>query len=312
MDKSNLIGLVAVLLVAGFVVGRLDAKSRTAASAPAVAPLGEIEVAAAPAPSAPTPSPTVQPAAVAPSAARPKPAASSSLSAQTDEGAGKGADLDEIGHSPKVGAPFLGEKVPVAQLVIFSDFQCPVCRRSADPIKQLVLDFPGKVRVVFRNNALAMHGRAQPAAMAATAAKRQGKFWPYHDKLFHEGALDDASLRRFATEVGCDMSQFEKDLADPTLLAEVQRESKWAEAMGASGTPAFFVNGVRQVGWGSYLALKSMIGREIQKGDELIAQGTPKAKVIEERIKTSAATNTRDADDPPIDPAKWVEMLTAP
>ena len=67
----------------------------------------------------------------------------------------------------------MGEKEGVVLVTVFSDFQCPVCKRSADPIKQLVVDFPGQVRVNFRHNALAMHGRSQPSAIATVAAAKE-------------------------------------------------------------------------------------------------------------------------------------------
>jgi len=313
-EKSNLIAMSTVLLVAGFSVGQLDAASRAPAAqvAPAaVAPAPEAAPAPAPTPAAAAPAPTPAPAPAAAAApAAPKPS-SSGLDSQTDEGAGKNVDLAKIAVSPKgVESPFLGSKDATVVVNVYSDFQCPVCKRSADPIKQLVDDFPGKVRVYFRHNALPMHGRSKPSAIASIAAKRQGKFWEYHDKLFQTGMLDDASLRQAASELGLDMAQFDKDLADPALAARVDEEAAWAQAMGATGTPGFFVNGVRQVGWGSYLALKSIVQREIDKGEELIAGGTPRNQVIAKRIAALADKNTKGEGEAAIDAAKWAQYLT--
>ena len=316
MDKSNVIAVAAVLGIAGFLVGRWDAKPATAAPASAMA------VAASPG-AAPTPeaAPAAEPArpaeaaAAAPSTPEPAapsaPAAPSLLDSQSDEGAGKGVDIAKVGVSPKNGdSPYIGVKDPLVVVNVFSDFQCPVCKRSADPIKQLAADFPGKVQVYFRNNALEMHGRSKPAALACTAAGKQGKFWQYHDKLFQEQALDDGSLKKYAQELGLDMAQWEKDIADPKLAERIKEESSWAEKMGASGTPAFFVNGVRQVGWGSYLALKSIVAREVEKGDELIASGTPKAKVVAARIQALADKNNKNEGEGAIDGANWATLLT--
>jgi protein-disulfide isomerase len=315
-EKSNLMAMSAVLVVAGFSVGRLDASSRAPAAQAAPAAIAPAEPApemptAAPAPAAaaaPTPAPSPSPA---PSAAAAAPKPSSGLDSQTDEGAGKNVDLAKMATSPKgVESPFLGAKDALVVVNVYSDFQCPVCKRSADPIKQLVADFPGKVRVYFRHNALEMHGRSKPSAIASIAAKRQGKFWEYHDKLFQTGQLDDSSLRQAATDLGLDMAQFDKDLADPAIAARVDEESKWANAMGATGTPGFFVNGVRQVGWGSYLALKSIVQREIDKGEELLASGTPRDQVIAKRVAALADKNTKGEGEAAIDVAKWAEYLT--
>jgi protein-disulfide isomerase len=186
-----------------------------------------------------------------------------------------------------------------------------VCKRSADPIKQLVADFPGKVKVYFRNNALAMHGRSKPAALAAWAAKNQGKFWQYHDKLFASGALDDASLEQHAKELGLDVAKWKADLADPKNSERLDQEAKWAESMGATGTPGFFVNGIRQVGWGSYMALKSMVQREVDKGEELAGQGTAKGQIAAKRIASQAAQNTKNEGEGAINGEQWASQLTA-
>ena len=319
MDKSNLYAISAVVALTGFIVGRWDAKSH-GGSAPAEAPAAAAPAApaeapaASPTPAEPTkpeaPAPTPEPAAAAPTAPS-APSAPSSLDAQSDEGAGKAADVAKIGTSPKSGNAFLGAKDPLVIVNVFSDFQCPVCKRSADPIKQLALDFPGKVKIVFRNNALEMHGRSKPAALAALAAKNQGKFWQYHDKLFFSGGLDDSSLRKYAEELKLDLAQWDKDIADPKSVARLKDESGWAEKMGAQGTPAFFVNGVRQVGWGSYLALKSMVDREVQAGEQLVSSGTPKAQVVAARVKATADKNTKNEGESAIDSAAWAKMLTA-
>ncbi len=324
MDKSNLYAIAAVVGVVGFAIGRYDAHGRGApAAAPAIAQPG-----AAPAPEAPKsaenkPSESAQVQAVA-AAVRPsepsKPSESakaesakpSLLDTQSDEGAGKGVDVTKLGVSPQgIASPFMGPKDALVVVNVYSAFQCPVCKRSADPIKQLAADFPGKVKVYFRNNALAMHGRSKPAALAAWAAKNQGKFWQYHDKLFATGQLDDSSLEQVAKDLGLDIAKWKADMADPKSGERLDQEAKWAESMGATGTPGFFVNGVRQVGWGSYLALKSMVQREIDKADELIAQGTPKNQVIAKRIAAMATQNTKGEGETAINGELWAKQLAA-
>ena len=69
--------------------------------------------------------------------------------------------------------------------VEFSDFQCPVCIRAHPLIKQLLEEYPGKIRFVYKHLPLRqIHPYAQKAAEASLCAKEQGKFWEYHDKLF--------------------------------------------------------------------------------------------------------------------------------
>jgi protein-disulfide isomerase len=277
-----------------------------ASSAPA-APAAASNSGASSAPAA-----SAAPAAPATAAAAPKAAAPAGPDTQSDEFAGKGADVSKIGHSPADGSPYLGAKEGLVLVNIFSDFQCPVCRRSADPMKQLVLDFPGAVKVVFRNNALVSHGRSKAAALAALAAGKQGKFWEFHDRLFANPAgLDDASLKRTATDLGLDVAQWEKDLADPKNAEQVARESAEAVKLGTPGTPAVFVNGLRVAGWGSYRGVRGMVEREISQGEKLAADGMALAQIPATRIKATAAQNPPTPNEGPIDPELWVRILTA-
>jgi len=83
-----------------------------------------------------------------------------------------------------------------------------------------------------------------PSALASMAAYEQGKFWEYHDKLFaNQQKLTHDDLVSYAKQVGLDMGRFEAALTSargkPTIDADIAE----AKALGATGTPAFFVNG---------------------------------------------------------------------
>jgi len=230
----------------------------------------------------------------------------------SDRVAGKGADLAKIGHSPRKGSPYLGPASAPVVVNVFSDFQCSVCARAADPVKQLVLDFPDKVKVVFRQNALPSHPRALPAAVAALAAGRQGKFWQYHDRLFAgQRALDDASLRGIASDLGLDLAQWEKDIADPEVALRVREESAAAIRVGALGTPGIFVNGIRQAGWGSYGGLRQIVQREIAAAEALVASGTALSDALAQRVRAMAEKNPPEKGAPPVSVEDWVKVLLA-
>ena len=89
-----------------------------------------------------------------------------------------------------------------------------------------------------------MHPFATPAALAAMAANEQGKFWEYHDKLFaNQAKLQKEALIQYAKELKLDMKQFESAFSTAKYKAVVEADGAEAEALGANGTPAFFVNG---------------------------------------------------------------------
>ena len=144
-----------------------------------------------------------------------------------------------IGASPSRGAA----NAPVT-VVVFSDFQCPFCSRAESTVRQLEAAYPGKIRFVFKNQPLPFHENARLAAKAALAANEQGKFWEYHDALFtHQGALDRASLERYAEDLGLDLRRFRADLDDSRLDIAIEADVTEAHRLDVKGTPAFFVNG---------------------------------------------------------------------
>ena len=101
------------------------------------------------------------------------------------------------------------------------------------------------VKMVFRHFPLNMHKFARPAAEAAAAAQRQGKFWPYHDLLFKNYSKLNAELiESLAIEAGLDKAQFNADRNDPSIKAQVQKDYNDAIQAGVRGTPTFFVNGM--------------------------------------------------------------------
>ena len=186
--------------------------------------------------------------------------------------------------------PAIGPNPARVVVVVFSDFQCPVCKRCADATQQIPEEFPGDVRVEFWQHALPSHARAEDAAVASLAAQRQGKFWEYHDELFRgQSALDAASLERYAADLGLDIDRFKKDLQDPELRARVKRESAVADSLGATGTPALMINGKLSVGWGSWMSFRGNVERELGEAKRLESSGTPLPEIAEARAKAAIA-----------------------
>jgi protein-disulfide isomerase len=142
------------------------------------------------------------------------------------------------------GRPIYGnERAPVT-VVVFADFECPVCKEEAPGLRQAVDQSRGRARLIFKHFPLPMHPRAKPAAIAAAAAHEQGKFWPMHDQIFaHQEALTDADLRTYAGAAGLDLAKFDAAYAARSGQALVEADRAEGEKLEISGTPAVFVNG---------------------------------------------------------------------
>jgi protein-disulfide isomerase len=157
------------------------------------------------------------------------------------------------------------EKAPIT-IVEFSDFECPFCVRAEETIKQVMKEYDGKVRLVYRDFPLPFHPNAQKAAEAAHCAGDQGKYWEMHEQLFqNQKALAVADLKAHAKTLGLDGGKFEKCLDSGEKAKEVEEHKKAGAEVGVTGTPAFFVNGVVLTGAQPVGEFKSIIDRELAK-----------------------------------------------
>lgn len=137
---------------------------------------------------------------------------------------------------------------PKLTIVEFTEFQCPYCSRIAPTMKELMDKHPGEIKFIYKNFPLSFHANAKPAAAAAIAAQKQGKFWEYRYALApHSRELTDSTFEAVAKEVGLNIEQFNKDrVLDDAMNARIQKDFDLGVKVGVQGTPNFYINGKRQ------------------------------------------------------------------
>jgi len=141
--------------------------------------------------------------------------------------------------------PSRGPSNAPVTVVEFSDFQCPYCGRARDTIEQMMQEYAGKVRLVFREFPLDFHKNAKKAAEAALCANDQGKFWEYHDQLFkNQQKLEVPQLKEHASAVGLDAAKFTRCLDSGERAKDVEADMAAGQKLGVPGTPTVFVNGI--------------------------------------------------------------------
>ena len=124
--------------------------------------------------------------------------------------------------------------------------------------------YPQKARLVFKNFPLNNHKLAQPAATAALAAGKQGKFWEYHDRVFENyNKLNEGLLEQFAQELNLDMERFRNERLNPEITSLINRDLREGSRIGVRGTPTIFVNGKR-LGQRSMEAFSAAIENELK------------------------------------------------
>jgi peptidyl-prolyl cis-trans isomerase B (cyclophilin B) len=142
-------------------------------------------------------------------------------------------------------------KAPVT-IIEYADLQCPGCAAVHPNLKTTLGGLTDTVRIVYRHFPLtSIHDKALSAAYGAEAAARQNKFDEFVDLMYSTqkewektpAAEVTKTLGSFATKLGMDAAQFDKDIADPAIAARVARDIDTGNRLQLSGTPSIFIDG---------------------------------------------------------------------
>ncbi len=174
-------------------------------------------------------------------------------------------DPPRLAVSAAKGATKGSPNAPV-EMIEFSDFQCPYCQRAHATVEKVLATYGDRIRFVYRHYPVPGHAAAKPAAEASECAKEQGKFWPFHDRLFaNPSKLSDADLKAHAAAVGVDISAFNACVDSHKYQSLVETDAKDGDAVGVNGTPAFFINGRMISGAQPFDVFKKLIDDELQR-----------------------------------------------
>jgi len=143
--------------------------------------------------------------------------------------------------------PSNGKPSAPVTVVMFTDFQCPACAGVHPVLLKVLAEYGDKIRFVVRDFPLTnIHENAFRAALAANAAHAQGKFFEYTEVLYkNQTALDTASLKKYAADLGLNKKQFDLDLESEKYAADIRKDMADGKIYGITGTPTIFVNGVK-------------------------------------------------------------------
>ncbi|HKD51183.1 MAG TPA: thioredoxin domain-containing protein [Candidatus Acidoferrum sp.] len=169
-------------------------------------------------------------------------------------------------------APALGDPKAPVTIVEYSDFECPICRSLHDALRNLLPNYAGKVRVIFKDFPLdQIHPWARTAAVAGRCAYQQkpDAFWKLYDLIYdHQEIISAANawgkMVDYASQSGLDADAFKGCLASPEAGAAVNASHANGEKLEVTSTPTVFVNGRRMVGADANL-LQQYINYELAK-----------------------------------------------
>jgi protein-disulfide isomerase len=179
-----------------------------------------------------------------------------------------------------------GPSDALVTIVEFSEFQCPFSKKVQPVLAKVVEKYGKDVRIVFKHLPMAFHLQAPLASEYALAAGAQGKFWELHDLMFeNQQALAEAELDGYAKQVGLDPGKLAAFLATGEAKRTIVSDQDLARRLGATGTPTFFINGVRITGAQPLGNFEAIIDDQLAKARELVDRGVQREQVYAELTK---------------------------
>jgi protein-disulfide isomerase len=180
-------------------------------------------------------------------------------------------------------APSYGAQNAAVSVVMFSDFECPFCRREAQTLrKNLTSAYPNDVTVYYADFPLEeIHPWARLAALAGQTIFRENPsvFWDYHDWIFeHQNEIKTANvkekIRQFVEGKGLGAEEVDRVVNANASDAEVQLGIELGRSLGVNQTPTLFINGRRLVGAVDWSEVKATMDHEIEYRKSMTARDT--------------------------------------
>lgn len=158
-----------------------------------------------------------------------------------------------------------GDESAAATLLMYGAYECPNCVEGNRTVRRLQEYFGATLRFAFRHFPRPnVHPHAEAAAEVAEAAGEQNKFWEMHNMLFeNHSRLDGDSLIGYAVGLRLDMKRFDRAITGRRFIQKVRGDLITGIDSGVTGTPTYFINGVRHFGSGQFETLTEAIGRTI-------------------------------------------------
>jgi protein-disulfide isomerase len=122
------------------------------------------------------------------------------------------------------------------------------------------------VRIVWKHQPLPFHNDAPLAHHASIAADEQGKFWEFHDLIFaNQRQLTRDQYVQYARQLNLDLKKFEDWMDNKKGQPQIEADQAEAASLGATGTPAFFINGRYLSGAKPFPEFAKVINAELQR-----------------------------------------------
>ena len=152
------------------------------------------------------------------------------------------------------GHPWIGAENPKFEIVVFSDYQCFQCKKMHFYLRQILAEYPDRIRVIHRHfpmdhevNPLLNapeHIGSGKLAMLAIYAATQNRFWQMNDTLFKIArANPEIDIKKLARDVGLDEKNLTRAFYKRKVRYRLKKDILDGVKMGIRGTPSFVIDG---------------------------------------------------------------------
>jgi protein-disulfide isomerase len=142
-------------------------------------------------------------------------------------------------------SPSKGADSGRVKLVEFADYECGHCKEAAKLMPALLAEYPKDLTVYFKHFPLGGHVGSINAALAAAGAQKQGKFWPFSEKIWeNQDRLTPALLESIAKEIpDLDFNRWYGDMQTDEVRSHVLEDRGEGRNLEIHKTPALYING---------------------------------------------------------------------
>lgn len=156
-----------------------------------------------------------------------------------------------------------GARVPMAS---FSDYFCPYCRVQTNRLAEISEELHGEVAITWHELPL-LGDSSNLAAKAALAAKRQGVYVEFHERLMTTPfQATPEYLSRLSDDLGVDGTQLVSDMESAEIAQELENSAALARVFAFVGTPALVIGRTVVQGQISEKMLRKIIELEREEG----------------------------------------------
>lgn len=145
---------------------------------------------------------------------------------------------------------FLGQEYAKLEIIMYTDFECPWCKRVHALVAKLAEKYERQVRFVRKEFPLdmkcnrllttPMHQWACLAAYYAKCAGKQGKFWAFHNEVYsNQSILSEQTLTNIAKLLSLNLDELNKCVNSNEVKEAVKADIEEGLRYNISGTPVF-------------------------------------------------------------------------